>query len=121
MENQRELFFYKEYFRDFYLQQTPKIKRKILWTLQIVEEIEKIPETYFRHLEDTDALYEIRVQVASNVFRIFSFFDENNLAVAGHGFQKKTRKTPVAEIKKAEKIKSEYYEEKKLNKPQRIY
>jgi len=79
--------------------------------------MDRIPEIYFKHLEDTDGLYEIRVQVGSNVFRIFCFFDNNNLVVVGHGFQKKTQKTPANEIERAEKIKREYYEERKSDKP----
>ena len=117
MANKREFFFFKEYFSDFYRQQTWKVQKKILWTFQIVESQNQIPEIYFKHLENTDGLYEIRVQVGNNIFRIFCFFDSNNLVVVGHGFQKKTQKTPTKEIEKAEKIKKEYYEEKKSNKP----
>ncbi len=91
--------------------------KKILWTLQIIETLDRIPEIYFKHLENTEGLYEIRVQVGSNIFRIFCFFDNNNLVVVGHGFQKKTQKTPTSEIERAAKIKKEYYEEKKSNKP----
>jgi len=65
-------------------------------------------------LESTDGLYEIRVQNGSDIFRIFCFFDNNNLVVVGHGFQKKTQKTPDKELERAAKIKREYYEEKNL-------
>lgn len=58
------------------------------------------------------------VQSGSDIFRIFCFFDNNNLVIIGHGFQKKTQKTPGQELERAEKIKREYHEEKKLNKPQ---
>ena len=112
MKSKRELFFFKSYFKDFYNFQTTKIKKKILWTLQIVEEMEVIPENYFKHLEGTDGIYEIRVQSGNDIFRIFCFFDAKNLVVIGHGFQKKTQKTPTNEIEKAKKIKKEYYESK---------
>ncbi len=87
------------------------------WTLQIVESLDIIPEIYFKHLENTDGLYEIRVQVGNDIFRIFCFFDNNNLVVIGHGFQKKTQKTPAKELERAVKIKKEYYEQKKSYKP----
>jgi len=112
MPGNRKLFFYKEYFREFYSAQTTKVRNKILWTLQIIENIEHVPELYFKHLEGTEGLYEIRVQSGSNIFRIFCFFDKENLIVVGNGFQKKTQKTPVKEIDRAEKIKNEYYAEK---------
>lgn len=116
MNKKRELFFYKNYFREFYDIQTWKGQKKILWTLDIVEALDRIPEIYFKHLENTDSLYEIRVQVGSNIYHIFCFFDKNDLVVVGHGFQKKTQKTPQAELDRAEKIKKQYYEEKKFNK-----
>jgi len=108
----RELFFYKNYFEEFYALQTLKVQRKILWTLRIVEDLERIPEIYFKHIESANGIYEIRVQSGSNIFRIFCFFDDNNLVVVGNAFQKKTQKTPPGEIERAEKIKKEYYEEK---------
>lgn len=112
MQSKRHLFFYKEYFREFYSAQTTKVKNKILWTLKIIEEIERIPELYFKHLEGTNGLYEIRVQSGTDIYRIFCFFDDKNLVIIGHGFQKKSQKTPGKELERAEKIKNEYYEEK---------
>ena len=116
VDKKRKLLFYKDYFDEFYSDQTTKVQKKILWTLRVIEDLDRIPEIYFKHLEGTDGIYEIRVQTGSDIFRIFCFFDDNNLVVIGHGFQKKTQKTPEREIEKGEKIKREYYEEKKLNK-----
>lgn len=117
MGKRRDLLFYKDYFQDFYDDQTPKVQKKILWTLRVIEDLDRIPEIYFKHLQGTEGLYEIRVQSGSDIFRVFSFFDANNLVVVGHGFQKKTQKTPDRELERAEKIKCEYYEEKKRNNP----
>jgi phage-related protein len=116
VDKKRKLYFFKDHFNNFYSSQTTKVKNKILWTLRVIEDLDRIPEIYFKHLEGTDGLYEIRVQSGSDIFRILCFFDDNNLVVIGHGFQKKTQKTPEREIEKGEKIKREYYEEKKLNK-----
>lgn len=117
MKKKRELLFFRDYFEEFYSQQLPKVQKKILWTLKVIEDLDRIPEVYFKHLESTDGLYEIRVQSGSDIFRIFCFFDDNNLVVVGNGFQKKTQKPPEKELERAERIKREYYEEKKLNKP----
>ena len=117
VDKKRELFFYNGYFREFYDTLTWKVQKKILWTLEIVETVDRIPEIYFKHLENTDGLYEIRIQVGSNIYRIFCFFDKNDLVVVGHGFRKKTQKTPQQELDRAEKIKKQYYEEKKFNQP----
>jgi len=116
VNKKRGLYFYKDYFNEFYSDQTTKVQKKILWTLRVIEDLDRIPEIYFKHLEGTDGLYEIRVQSGSDIFRLFCFFDDENLIVIGNGFQKKTQKTPEREIVRGEKIKREYYEEKKLNK-----
>lgn len=108
----RRVIFYKEYFQEFFLKQKDKVKDKIIWTLNLIEELERIPETYLKHLENTDGLFEIRVQQGSDIFRIFCFFDEGKLVVLANGFQKKTQKTPKREIERALKIKAEYESEK---------
>lgn len=89
-----------------------KLKLKIIWTLDLIEELQKLPETYLKYMENTDGLYEIRVQLGSDIFRIFCFFDEGQLVVLANGFQKKTQKTSQKEIDKALKIKAEYESEK---------
>ncbi len=109
----RELFFFKHYFETFYDEQSDRVKKKILWTFRVIEELKQIPENYFKHIKGSSGLYEIRVQVGNNIFRIFCFFDVDNLVVIGHGFQKKSQKTPKQQIEKAEQIKHEYYESKK--------
>ena len=103
---------YKNYFREFFEKQRDKVKDKIIWTFDLIEAIPKVPETYLKHIEGTDGLYEIRVQLGSDIFRIFCFFDEGQLVVLANGFQKKTQKTPKKEINKALKIKEEYESEK---------
>lgn len=79
----------------------------------LIEDVQKIPETHLKHMENTVGLYEIRMQLAKYIFRIFCFFDEGKIVVLANGFQKKTQKTPKQEIAKALKIKKEYYENKK--------
>ena len=110
---QRTIIFYKDYFQDFFVKQREKVKDKIIWTFDLIEEIRRVPETYLKHLESTDGLYEILVQVGNDIFRIFCFFDHGQLVVLANGFQKKTQKTPKQEIEKALKIKEEYENDKK--------
>jgi len=76
--------------------------------LQLIEELEVIPTTYLKKLVNTDDIWEIRVQVGGNIFRLLGFFSGDNLVVLNHGFQKKTQKTPSKEIKIAEKRKNDY-------------
>ncbi len=112
MSRQRQIVAYKRYFLDFYKDQTDTVQRKIEWTLALIRTVKRVPEKFFKHLEGTKGLYEVRVEAGSNIYRIFAFFDEGNLVVLGNAFQKKTQKTPRAEIDKALKIMEEYFDEK---------
>lgn len=104
----RTIIFFKDYFQDFFVKQKDKVKDKIIWTFDLIEELPRVPENYLKHIENTEGLYEIRVQQGSDIFRIFCFFDHGKLVVLANGFQKKTQKTPKEEIEKALKIKEDY-------------
>jgi phage-related protein len=108
VNNDRQVIAYKNYFLDFYESQNDKVQAKIEWTLNLIKVTPKVPEKFFKHMQGTKGLYEIRVEVGSNIYRIFSFFDKGNLVVLGNGFQKKSQKTPKQEIEKALKIMEEY-------------
>ena len=108
----RKVVAYKNYFLEFYQVQTAKVQEKIEWTLALIRDLPVIPEKYLKHLEGSDGLFEIRVQVGSNIYRIFCFFDEGQLVVLGNAFQKKTQQTPKQELEKAAKIKKAYFDEK---------
>ena len=113
MKKAREVVTYKDYFEEFFEKQSQKVRDKIIKVLDIIEQIERVPVTYLKYIEGTNGLFEIRVQLGSDIFRIFCFFDGNKMVVLLCGFQKKTQKTPPGEIKKAEKIMSDYYDEKR--------
>ena len=113
MEKKRKVIAYKNHFLDFYENQTESVQKKIEWTLNLIQITQKDPEKYFKHIEGIKGLYEIRVEVAGNIYRIFSFFDKGNLVVLGNAFQKKTQKTPKQELIMAIKIMEEYQNENK--------
>lgn len=108
----REVILYKDYFEDFFKQQSRKVQDKIIKVLDILETVERVPITYLRYVEGTNGLFEIRVQLGSDIFRIFCCFDGNKLVVLFSGFQKKTQKTPSKEIDRALRIMNEYYNDK---------
>ena len=110
---QRQVVAYKRHFLNFYEEMPNNVQAKIEWTLNLIRLTRQVPEKYFKHLEGTKGLYEIRIEVGNNIYRIFSFFDKGNLVVLGNAFQKKTQKTPKLEIEKALKIMEEYQNENK--------
>ena len=109
----RTVIFYKDYFEKFFVKQTQKVKDKIIWTFSLIEDIERVPGTYLKHIESTEGLYEIRVKLGRDIYRVFCFFDKGKLVIAANGFQKKTKKTPKKEIEIALRIKQEYSDEQK--------
>ena len=113
MPDDRQVIAYKNYFLDFYEKQPENVQTKIEWTLNLIQVTQYIPEKYFKHLEGTNGLYEIRVEVGRNIYRIFSFFDKGNWVVLGNAFHKKSQKTPKQELEKALKIMEEYQNENK--------
>ena len=97
---------------DFFEQLKPEVKRKFNWTLLLIVTLDRVPAKFFTHIEGTTGIYEIRVEIGSDIFRVFSFFDKGQLVILVNGFQKKTQKTPKKEIELAEKLKKQYFDEK---------
>ena len=112
MENKRREIVYTTYFQMFFAEQERKVQDKIVKILDIIEQLERIPETYLKYIVETNGLYEIRVQLGRRIFRIFCFFDGDMVVILLTGFQKKTQKTPLREIQKALILKQKYYEQK---------
>lgn len=109
----RQVITYGDYFLEFFKKQPPKVRDKIVKVLDIIEHLSVIPATYLKHIEGTNGLYEARIQLGNSIFRIFCFFDGQQFVVLLTGFQKKTQKTPKAEIQRAVKLMKQYYQEKK--------
>lgn len=112
----REIIFYKNHFEDFFEPLTDKVKNKIDEVLFMITILERVPTKFFKSIEGVKGLFEVRVEYQSNIYRIFCCFDKGNLVVLFNGFQKKSQKTPAKELKKAEKIMEEYFNEQKNQK-----
>jgi phage-related protein len=108
----RNVFYYKRYYLDFFESLRPEVKAKFNWTLGLIETLDRVPSKFFCYMENSDGIYEIRVEAGSDIFRVFSFFDKGQLIILANGFQKKSRKTPKKEIELAEKLKKQYFNEK---------
>jgi phage-related protein len=110
---ERKIIFHGNHFVDFYLEQTTKVQEKIEFVFHIIKRVERVSKKFLSPMENTDGLFEIRVEFGSNIYRIFCCFDEGRIVVLFNAFQKKTQKTPQKEIEKALTLKREYFERKK--------
>jgi phage-related protein len=86
--------------------------KKVLWVLQLIEDLNIVPVQYFKKLVNTDDIWEVRVQFGGNIFRLLGFLEDTSLVILTNGFTKKTQKTPPQEIKLAEQRKADYLERK---------
>jgi phage-related protein len=92
---------------------TGKQAQKVLWVLQLVEELESVPRPYFKKLVDSEGIWEVRIQFGNDIFRLLGFFHGGNLLILTNGFAKKTQKTPSQEIALAIRRKNEYLARRK--------
>ena len=67
----REIIFYDNHFIEFFQKHDGKVKEKIKYVLELIKQVEKVPEKFLKHLSGTNGLYEIRIEYQSNIYRIF--------------------------------------------------
>lgn len=108
----RKIIAYKSYFVEFYKVQEEKVQEKIEYVLDMLRFEKRVPKKFFKALENTNGIYEVRVIATFKSIRILCFFDDENLVVLMNCFVKKSQKTPRKEIKLAEKLKKEYLKSK---------
>ena len=79
-----------------------KQAQKVTWVMSLVETLDVVPKQYFKKLESTDGIWEIRIDLGNDAFRLLGFMHKGNLVILTNGFAKKTQKTPASEIRLAE-------------------
>lgn len=112
MDKVRDIIIFRNYFLDFYNALSEKVQGKIDYVLKIVATQQQVPLKFLRAIESRKGLFEVRVEMESNTYRIFCCFDDGNLVVLFNGFQKKSQKTPKNELVRAMRIMEEYFNEK---------
>ncbi len=115
MDKPIEVIFMKQA-EDFVDELEEKSRRKLFQAIRKTKAREI--GLWFKKLKGTDGIYEFRFDESGKFYRLFAFWDNEDkietLVVGTHGIAKKTNKTPNEEIKKAERIKKEYFEEKRV-------
>jgi phage-related protein len=86
---------------------------KVFFVLDLVEKMPIVPRNYFKKLESTNDIWEVRVQFGNNIFRLLGFWD-CDFVILNHAFTKKAQKTPKKEIKIAESRKDDYFSKRRL-------
>lgn len=109
----RQVVAYANYFKDFRKTLPRNVLQKMYQIFIYIMTLEQIPEKYLKSVTGVQGLFEIRIEESSNIYRVFCCMDDGNLVILFNGFQKKTQKTPLAEIERAKRIMNEYFSEKR--------
>lgn len=113
----KQVYYYKNYYLDFFQSLNSDVKKNFNRTIKLIATIESVPVKFLKHIENTDGLYEVRVEVETDMYRVFCFFDKGKLIILINGFRKKSKRTSIREIELAERIKKNYFYEKERNEP----
>ncbi len=116
---QRKIIFYKIAndrcpVEDFLIMIPSKAAQKVAWVLRLLVQLERVPGQYFCKMEGTDDIWECRIKQGSDIYRIFAFWDANEIILT-HGFIKKSQKTPRREIERAQEFKKDYWRSKGID------
>ena len=98
---------------EYVLSQNEKIQKKFLLGFDKTQG--GIKGRWFVKMKGSDGIYEFRQSDHQKFYRVFAFWDSEELEtliIGTHGIDKKSNKTPPKEIKKAEQIKNQYFEDK---------
>ena len=82
--------------------------QKVTWVLRLIEELERVPQQYFKKLSGSDDIWEVRAKVGRETFRLLGFLEGAKLVILVHAFKKKSQQIKKADIKLAERRKKEY-------------
>ena len=98
-------------FRDFLISLPQKMKAKVIWTIQLLQEQgPNLREPYSSPLDY--GLFELRAKLGSDIVRCIYFFYMNHIVILTNGFVKKERKTPMREIRKAKRYREDWLRRK---------
>jgi len=113
--NKFEVIFFTEA-REFLMLLNEKSREKVIFNIDKAKV--KTDNELFKKLKGE--IWEFRTLFNKTHFRFFAFWDKTEpdiaLVFTTHGIIKKTEKTPVKEIEKAEKIRLKYFELKNKGK-----
>jgi phage-related protein len=106
----RKLIAFGNYYHELVSKLNAGEQHKLEYILTLMGSKDRMPEKFIKFVRD--GLYELRLDYSGNAYRLFFIFDEDAIVVVFNWFQKKTQKTPEREIRKALRIREEYYASK---------
>ena len=109
----RKVVVFEDHFKEFRKTLDRETLKKLYQVLTLIMMVKSIPVKFLKAIRGRPGLFEIRVEQGNNIYRVFCCFDEGNLVILFNGFQKKTQKTPIEQLDKAEALMKKYFDQKK--------
>jgi phage-related protein len=114
----RQIVFYKTKdnkcpIQDFLDNLSGKVSQKVIWVIKLLEDLDIIPINYFKKIVGTKEIWECRIKLGSDSYRILCFFMDKSVIVITHGFVKKSKKVPKNEIERAESLMEDFNRRRK--------
>ena len=106
----RQVVVFEDHFIEFRKTLDRDTLKKLYQVLTLIMMVEVVPVKYLKAIAGRKGLFEIRVEQGNNIYRVFCCFDEGILVILFNGFQKKTQKTPVGQLDKAEALMKKYFD-----------
>ena len=110
----RQVVVFENHFKEFRKTLDREALKKLYQVLTLIMMVEVIPVKFLKAIEGRKGLYEIRIEHGNSIYRVFCCFDEENLVILFNGFQKKTQKTPIEQLDKAEALMKKYFDQKNV-------
>lgn len=108
----RKVVVFEDHFKEFRKTLGREALKKLYQVLTLIMMVKVVPARFLKAIEGRKGLFEIRVEQGNNIYRVFCCFDEENLVILFNGFQKKTQKTPIEQLDKAEALMKKYFDQK---------
>lgn len=108
----RKVVVFEDHFKEFRKTLGREALKKLYQVLTLIMMVKVVPARFLKAIEGRKGLFEIRVEQGNNIYRVFCCFDEENLVILFNGFQKKTQKTSIEQLDKAEALMKKYYDQK---------
>ena len=112
----RQLVVFEDHFKEFRKTLDKEALKKLYQVLTLIMKVKVVPIRFLKAIKGRKGLYEIRSEYEGNIYRVFCCFDEGSLVILFNRFQKKTQKTPIEQLDKAETLMKKYFEQKRNKK-----
>ncbi len=96
----REIRFYEKYFTDFYLSLNSTVQEKIEYVFKVIRTVDIVPQKFLKHIESTEGLYEIRIKVGSDIYRVFAVLTKERLLYYSMDFRKRVKRPQKRKLTK---------------------